>query len=217
MSNYSNVLISLLVWVIFFLLYVPILAIVFVLKVLFKFLAAPPDFEQVLSDYEKNNLPPNFERGVTAKGVKYIRKLGNKKDTIVFLHGANSSAMLFVDLMKSLPHTCYAFDIPGFGRSSSALLPNSIIDAIVELKIDRPILAGYSFGAYLAVKVSALMSVKGLVLIHPVGLLSTLGMFGAYWAVLFKSGVFQLPQFLNVRSPSEDLKYSWALRAVKST
>lgn len=90
--------------------------------------------------------------------------LGNDRPTLVFLHGFLGSHRDFIHLAIELnqsklnPYNCLLLDLPGHGESLG--LPDrtytlqgaaeAILDTLDHLKIDRPILYGYSMGGRLA-------------------------------------------------------------------
>lgn len=90
--------------------------------------------------------------------------LGTDRPTLVFLHGFLGSHRDFIHLSIELnqskfnPYSCLLLDLPGHGESLG--LPDRaytlqgsaevILDTLDHLKIDRPILYGYSMGGRLA-------------------------------------------------------------------
>jgi pimeloyl-ACP methyl ester carboxylesterase len=132
---------------------------------------------------------------------------------IVFVHGTASSSATFFDTMKALPHTikCVAIDLPTFGisghidtemYSTNEKLCIGYADVIGHtlrrMKIvEQTILVAHSLGGFLSIYVADRFPIKKLILLNPAGILPTLGIWGYYWAIFFKSGLpttlFQLP------------------------
>lgn len=90
------------------------------------------------------------------------QEVGNRKPTILFLHGMASDHSTWqtnVIFLKDYFH-CIVPDLPGYGLSSFSgknstldFYCDQIIYFINELKLNRIILAGHSMGAQLAVKI----------------------------------------------------------------
>jgi pimeloyl-ACP methyl ester carboxylesterase len=132
---------------------------------------------------------------------------------IVFLHGTASSSATFFDTMKALPPTmkCVAIDLPTFGisghidierYSTNEQLCIAYADVIghtlhcMEI-VHQTILVAHSLGGFLSIYVADRFPIKKLVLLNPAGILPTLGEYGYYWAIFFKTGfptkLFHLP------------------------
>ena len=132
---------------------------------------------------------------------------------LVFIHGTASSSATFFDTMKALPPTmkCVAIDLPTFGisghidvarYSTNEQLCIAYADIIghtlhqLEI-VHQTILVAHSLGGFLSIYVADRFPIKKLVLLNPAGILPTLGEYGYYWAIFFKTGlptkVFQLP------------------------
>lgn len=132
---------------------------------------------------------------------------------LVFIHGTASSSATFFDTMKALPPTikCVAIDLPTFGISGHIDIERyptneelfiCYADVIghtlhrMEL-VNQTILVAHSLGGFLSIYVADRFPIKKLVLLNPAGILPTLGVWGYYWAIFFKTGlptkVFQLP------------------------
>lgn len=132
---------------------------------------------------------------------------------LVFIHGTASSSVTFFDTMKALPPTvkCVAIDLPTFGisghidvarYSTNEQLCIAYADIIghtlhqLEI-VHQTILVAHSLGGFLSIYVADRFPIKKLVLLNPAGILPTLGEYGYYWAIFFKTGlptkVFQLP------------------------
>ena len=132
---------------------------------------------------------------------------------LVFIHGTASSSATFFDTMKALPPTmkCVAIDLPTFGisghidverYSTNEQLCIAYADVIghtlhqLEI-VHETILVAHSLGGFLSIYVADRFPIKKLVMLNPAGILPTLGEYGYYWAIFFKTGlptkVFQLP------------------------
>ena len=123
----------------------------------------------------------------------------------VFIHGTASSSATFFDTMKALHPTmkCVAIDLPTFGISghididiypTNEKLCTGYADVIghtlhkLEI-IDQTILVAHSLGGFLSIYVANRFPIKKLVLLNPAGILPTLGVWGYYWALFFKTGL----------------------------
>jgi pimeloyl-ACP methyl ester carboxylesterase len=134
-------------------------------------------------------------------------------DVFVFIHGTASASAAFFDTMKALPSTikCVAIDLPTFGVSghidterypTNEKLCIAYADVIghtlhqMEI-VEKTILVAHSLGGFLSIYVADRFPIKKLVLLNPAGILPTLGVYGYYWAMFFKTGfpttVYQLP------------------------
>ena len=134
-------------------------------------------------------------------------------DVLVFIHGTASSSATFFDTMKALPPTvkCVAIDLPTFGISghidverypTNEKMCIGYADVIghtlhrMEI-INQTILVAHSLGGVLSIYVADRFPIKKLVMLNPAGILPTLGKYGYYWAIFFKTGlptkVFHLP------------------------
>ena len=132
---------------------------------------------------------------------------------IVFIHGTASASATFFDTMKALPSTmkCVAIDLPTFGISghidterypTNEKLCIAYADVIghtlhkLEI-VNQTILVAHSLGGFLSIYVANRFPIKKLVLLNPAGILPTLGVWGYYWALFFKTGfpttVYQHP------------------------
>ena len=126
-------------------------------------------------------------------------------DVIVFIHGTASSSIIFFDVMKHMPPTikCVAIDLPNFGISGTIDLdthPNnqSIIkyyadiigNTLIQLGImENTTLVSHSLGGFFSIYVADRYPIKKLIMLNPAGILPTLGVYGYYWAIFFKSGM----------------------------
>lgn len=134
-------------------------------------------------------------------------------DVLVFIHGTASSSATFFDTMKALPPTvkCVAIDLPTFGISGHIDVDryptnekmcigyaDIIGHTLHQLEIvHQTILVAHSLGGFLSIYVADRFPIKKLVMLNPAGILPTLGKYGYYWAIFFKTGlptkVFHLP------------------------
>lgn len=116
-------------------------------------------------------------------------KQNKKPENVVLLHGVGGSALSFIEMIEPLSERANIFivDLPGFGRSRSLdKTYTEVINDIIEyFNIQGCILCGHSFGAYLALEACS-ANVSKIVLLAPVGLYPTLGLYGNYWAVFYK-------------------------------
>jgi len=136
-------------------------------------------------------------------------------DILVFIHGTASCSVTFFDIMKVLSRThrqkCVAIDLPTFGISGHidteryktnqelcecyADIIGNTLQALNILK--KTTLVAHSLGGYLSIYVADRFPIKKLVLLNPAGILPTLGEWGYYWGLFFKTGLpttaFHLP------------------------
>lgn len=100
------------------------------------------------------------------------------KGTIIAIHGLTGNHKTFYHYRKLLEsdYTFISYDLRGRGNSSPADEQTSIFKhaedllAFIKLKeIDRPILMGYSMGAYICAYVASLIDVAGLILLDGAG------------------------------------------------
>ena len=111
----------------------------------------------------------------------HFQKLGEKEETLLFLHGWQQSSADLKPLAKILSkdYTCYLLDLPGFGRTpledeewGTAEYVQEVKKFIEEKNI-KPLLVGHSFGGKIALKLSTLYpesTAEKLVLIGTPGL-----------------------------------------------
>ena len=115
--------------------------------------------------------------------------------------------------MKALPPTmkCVAIDLPTFGISGHIdvarystneqlciAYAHVIGHTLHKLEIvHQTILVAHSLGGFLSIYVADRFPIKKLVMLNPAGILPTLGEYGYYWAIFFKTGfptkLFHLP------------------------
>ena len=134
-------------------------------------------------------------------------------EIFVFIHGTASNSTIYFDVMKHIPGNikCVAIDLPNFGVSDCIDIdtPNTneelchryadiignTLDKLGILK--NTILVAHSLGGFLSIYVADRFPIKRLVLLNPAGILPTLGVYGYYWGMFFKSGLpttlFHLP------------------------
>jgi pimeloyl-ACP methyl ester carboxylesterase len=100
-------------------------------------------------------------------------------------------------------YTTYVLDVPGWGVNDGPSLNNLSSSDCIELHIqvllqfmdtlliDKAIVLAHSVGGFFAIHFAANHPgrVEKLVLMNPAGIFTTLGDSGAYWALLFKTGL----------------------------
>jgi pimeloyl-ACP methyl ester carboxylesterase len=100
---------------------------------------------------------------------------------LVLLHGLGSSRAAWDPVVPALAERfdVLAVDLPGFGESAPvpadtephpACLAASVAALLDELQIDRPHVAGNSFGGWVALELARLLPVASLTLLSPAGL-----------------------------------------------
>ncbi|MCE7792935.1 alpha/beta hydrolase [Salipaludibacillus sp. CUR1] len=110
----------------------------------------------------------------------YVEDSPGTKGTIIAVHGLTGHHKQFMNYRKALAGTFrfISYDLPGRGNSGPALQDTSIFKhaddltaLIYTLKIERPILMGYSMGAYICALAAANESIipKALVLLDGAG------------------------------------------------
>jgi len=150
----------------------------------------------------------------TKSGTWRIRSLHSavkeERECILFLHGTNSSAFMYLDVFERLSDEFYvvSVDIPGFGvsRTPDNFLSLDVLESLDEYanalaqfcdkhEIPTIICVGHSFGAFLSVIFSERYPrlVQQVILVNMPGILPTLTQYGFYWSMLFK---FRFPQQL---------------------
>jgi len=112
----------------------------------------------------------------------YIAPRGERKNTLIFLHGWGSNSTLwFTSTLKLAEqgYGLYFLDLPGFGKSQipkSAFYLQNYADCVVhfveKLDIAQPVLIGHSFGGKTAIRIAAkkLIPLLGLILVDSSGL-----------------------------------------------
>jgi len=105
------------------------------------------------------------EKAILINNLEVNFKITGSGPVILVLHGWPSSSDSWVRAMKSLSRSGYQVvcpDLPGFGKSDTPTQPWSIanymewvLKFVNELKLDKFILLGHSFGGRVAVKFSA--------------------------------------------------------------
>jgi pimeloyl-ACP methyl ester carboxylesterase len=131
------------------------------------------------------------------------------KPKLFWIHGVGGTATIsFVlsHIMHKLREDfeIYAFDLPGFGRSScpqrfKSATVEEVEDFYIEVilayfdakSLDDVYLCAHSFGAHFAIKFASRypLKVQQLALSDPAGLFPMLGKEGAYYSLIFKWGV----------------------------
>jgi pimeloyl-ACP methyl ester carboxylesterase len=156
-----------------------------------------------------------IKKTVTVKGLEIATHIHDRGTdlTWIFLHGWGANKAVWKNIIKRIPYTSIAVDLPGFGQSDDLDSPWSIADyrdvvveLVQQLKKDSVILVGHSFGGQIATGVAAKNPewISGLVLVDAAvvrspepKLLSTLG----HWL----SPLFQLPGLRRLKGPLYDL------------
>jgi len=154
--------------------------------------------------------------------VKDATTTDTSAGVFVFIHGTASASATFFDTMKALPTNmkCVAIDLPTFGISAhidTERYPTNeklcigyadvIGHTLHKLEItERTILVAHSLGGFLSIYVANRFPIKKLVLLNPAGILPTLGVWGYYWAIFFKTG-FPTTAFQLTMVSSELLTY----------
>jgi len=99
---------------------------------------------------------------MTIAGIDYLvnSPIDGSGQSVIFLHGIGGGAQSFSAQLAQLTNfNCIAWNMPGYGASSSgtwpptfASLSNSLHDFIVELGLERVHLVGQSIGGMLAIE-----------------------------------------------------------------
>ena len=102
-----------------------------------------------------------------------------KRPPLVCVHGAGSSSVVWMEVVRRLSHRCrvVAPDLPGHGQSdrwhppeevSVAMYRDAVGTVCAQLKIERAVLMGHSMGALIALDAAAAWPerVAGLVLVN---------------------------------------------------
>jgi pimeloyl-ACP methyl ester carboxylesterase len=102
-----------------------------------------------------------------------------KRPPLVCVHGAGSSSVVWMEVVRRLSHRCrvVAPDLPGHGQSdrwhppeevSVAMYRDAVGTVCAQLKIERAVLMGHSMGALIALDAAAAWPerVAGLILVN---------------------------------------------------
>lgn len=117
--------------------------------------------------------------GASAYGIAYTRS--GDGPSLVLLHGLGSSRGAWAPVVGELArsHTVYALDLPGFGdsaplpgrdSSTPARLAEAVDEALAELGVEAPHLAGNSLGGWVALELAHVRRLSSLTLLAPAGL-----------------------------------------------
>ena len=143
------------------------------------------------------------EHGLTSGGGASSSDYKAADDVFVFIHGTASASINFFEVMKHIPRKCVAMDLPNFGvsgcidmdthKNNEALIrcyADIIGNTLIALDIMKnTILVAHSLGGFLSIYTAERFPIKKLVLLNPAGILPTLGVYGYYWGIFFKSGL----------------------------
>ena len=154
------------------------------------------------------------KKTVTVEGLKiavHIRDRGTDLAWI-FLHGWGANKAVWKNIIKRIPYTGTAIDLPGFGQSDDLSEPWGIADyrdavfkIVQKLQKDNTVLVGHSFGGQIATAVAAKNPewISGLVLVDAAVVRDPepklLSWFG-HWL----SPLFQLPGLRRLKGPLYD-------------
>lgn len=117
---------------------------------------------------------------VDSMEIAYVKQ-GNSDENLLFIHGLSSNLEAWSNNISRLQenYTCYALDLPGFGKSSKVDAPYTpsfyakVVRRFMEnQKLDHVILVGHSMGGQAALKFTELYPelVEKLILIAPAGI-----------------------------------------------
>jgi pimeloyl-ACP methyl ester carboxylesterase len=106
-----------------------------------------------------------------------VRRWPGEGVPIVLLHGLLDSSEGWNDVCTDLAHPCFAFDVPGFGRSdapsrgSLAGYAADVAEGLRALGLERFVLVGHSLGGAIAAALAEILpeQVAALVLLAPAG------------------------------------------------
>jgi len=95
--------------------------------------------------------------------VLNFKKTGKGEKTLVFLHGWSKDLSSWDEVVDQLKdeYTCYALDLPGFGKSPLSRpygledYAEDIKGFLVREKVSRAILVGHSYGGRVAIKLAS--------------------------------------------------------------
>ncbi len=140
------------------------------------FAQTPKTMKELLQPYHLETKTVKLKDGDLA----YVKE-GKGKNILVFVHGLSSNADAWYRNIEELKkdYTCYAIDLPGYGKSykkAPAFTPTYFAEVIKEfsekMKLRKFTLVGHSMGGQTSLKFASLYSekVKNLVLIAPAGI-----------------------------------------------
>ncbi|WP_054754840.1 alpha/beta fold hydrolase [Piscibacillus salipiscarius] len=118
------------------------------------------------------------KKALTGGKQLFIHETPGEKGTVIGVHGLTGHHMQLGHFQKALEkqYRMITYDLNGRGKSSNADNNSNIdqhvqelIELIKVLKIDRPILMGYSIGANICLKAATLIDVEALILIDGAG------------------------------------------------
>ena len=101
------------------------------------------------------------------------------KSPLLLLHGWGTNKETFDPIIENLKGTLpiYALDFPGFGQSDEPATPWNLTDYtdfteqfIKDMKIEKPIVLGHSFGGRVAIKLSQRIAFEKLILTNSAGI-----------------------------------------------
>lgn len=141
----------------------------------------------ILLDKEETRLLSSFKYEVLWINSIRVLHVINSGPVMVLVHGVGGSAISFIDLYPYLTNDVYVIELPLFGRTHT-MVHDVIYKVVSELKFDRYILCGHSYGGYLSILFASEypLYVEKLILIDPVGIFPTLSRYGAYHGLIFK-------------------------------
>jgi pimeloyl-ACP methyl ester carboxylesterase len=111
-----------------------------------------------------------IEKKILIEDLKVNYKIAGEGFPFLILHGWGGSSSSWVEVQKRLSNKGYkvvSLDLPGFGKTSSPLVPweirdysNFILNFIEKLKLGKIILLGHSFGGRISIKFASLYPEK---------------------------------------------------------
>lgn len=134
--------------------------------------------------------------------LAYVKE-GKGKKVLIFVHGLSSNADAWYRNIEQLREhfTCYAIDLPGYGRSykkaenfTASYFAETINEFTKKLKIKEFTLVGHSMGGQASIKYAATFpeKLKGLILVAPAGIEEFTPMEGMMMnAVMTRDGVMK--------------------------
>lgn len=109
---------------------------------------------------------------ITFKDINYVRYGNNKGRTIILLHGWGQNIEMMKFIGDKLDEDVLILDLPGFGKSKE---PDTVLsiydyadlvhDLIVELKIEKTIMVGHSFGGKITLAYASKYNTEKIVLL----------------------------------------------------